>query len=103
LIGVDTPEVHGRSECYGQQASEFAKRELGGRDVLVDLDVQPTDRFGRALVYVWTADGVLFNARLVEEGFAQQLTVPPNIRYADLFTALVRSAREGDRGLWSSC
>src|SRR4051794_15938562 len=26
LIGIDTPEVYGQSECYGQAASAFTKR-----------------------------------------------------------------------------
>lgn len=103
LIGVDTPEVHTSSECYGRQASAFAKRALDGREVLVDFDVQPTDRYGRALVYLWTPDGSFFNARLVAEGYAQQATFPPNVRYAELFTRLVREARDAGRGLWSAC
>lgn len=103
LIGVDTPEVFGRAECYGSAASEFTKGELSRRTVLVDFDVQTTDRFGRALVYLWTIEGVLFNAKLVAEGYALQLTIPPNVRFAELFTALAREAREGNRGLWDAC
>ncbi len=103
LIGIDTPEVHGTTECYGREASEFAKRQLDGRELLVDLDVQPTDRYGRALVYLWTPDGSFFNARLVAEGYAQQATFPPNVRYVELFTQLAREARHAGRGLWSIC
>lgn len=105
LIGVDTPEVFGGAECYGAEASAFTKRELTGRQVLVDFDVERTDRFGRALVYVWQAEDGLafFNGRLASEGYALQLTIPPNVRYAELFTRLVREAREADRGLWSGC
>ena len=28
LIGVDTPEVFGGQECFGREASEFAKQML---------------------------------------------------------------------------
>src|SRR5438094_4399687 len=103
LIGVDTPEAFGRAGCFGSQASAFTKRELAGRDVLVDFDVDPVDRYGRALVYVWTTDGTLFNGRLAQAGYASQLTVPPNVRYADLFTRYARDARSAGRGLWGSC
>ncbi len=99
LIGVDTPEKFGRAECYGEEASGFTERALSGRDVLVDFDVERRDRYGRALVYIWTR-GRLFNADLVASGYAQQMTVPPNVRYAELFGRLVREAREGGRGLW---
>jgi micrococcal nuclease len=103
LIGIDTPEVFGRAGCFGTQASAFTKRELGGRDVLVGFDVDPLDRYGRALVYVWTTDGTFFNADLAEQGYALQETVPPNVRYADDFTRYVRDARAARRGLWNAC
>lgn len=103
LVGIDTPEVHGQAECYGREASAFTKRELLGEPVLVDFDVERIDRYDRALVYLWTPDGAFFNARLAAEGYAQQLTIPPNVRYAELFTRLVREAREASRGLWSGC
>jgi micrococcal nuclease len=103
LIGVDTPEVYGGAECFGARASAFTKAELDGRQVFVDLDVDPIDRYGRALVYIWQSDGTFFNGRLVAEGYASQATFPPNVRYAELFTRLARDARDGDRGLWSSC
>ncbi|HYZ92867.1 MAG TPA: thermonuclease family protein [Actinomycetota bacterium] len=102
LIGVDTPEIFGASECYGTESSAFTKRELSRSRVLVEFDVDRLDQYDRALVYVWHPDGRLFNARLASEGYAQQLTVPPNVRYADLFGRLVREAREASRGLWGS-
>lgn len=102
LIGIDTPEVFGGVECHGREASAFTKSALDGERVLVDFDVGATDRYGRALVYVWH-DGSFFNGRIVAEGYAVPLTVPPNVRYADLFVRLAREARDAVRGLWSSC
>src|SRR3972149_2477593 len=52
--------------------------------------------------YVWV-DGERVNARLVEEGSAAASTYPPDVEYADLFTALQRQARESGRGMWSDC
>jgi micrococcal nuclease len=103
LIGIDTPEVYGGRECFGLQASAFTQRSLDGEDVLVDFDVDPLDRYGRALVYVWQADGTFFNAEIVSQGFASQATFPPNVRYVDLFGSLAREARENSRGLWKAC
>ena len=65
LIGVDTPELHGRRECFGAQASAFTARLLSGKRVSYALGAEPRDRYGRALVYVWLADGRFFNALLV--------------------------------------
>ena len=103
LIGIDTPEVFGHAGCFGAQASAFTKRELAGRDVRVGFDVDPTDRYGRALVYVWKTDGTLFNGELAEDGYALQLTIPPDVRYAEEFTRYVRDARDAGRGLWRAC
>ncbi|MEX2394010.1 MAG: thermonuclease family protein [Actinomycetota bacterium] len=103
FIGIDTPEVYGGVECFGREASAFTGRMLDGKDVLVDFDVGPLDRYGRALVYVWLADGTFFNAEIVRQGFASQATFPPNVRYVEEFVRLAREAREAGRGLWSRC
>lgn len=102
LIGVDTPEVYGGVECYGREASAFTERVLPpGTRVTYKLGPEPRDRYGRALAYVWLDDGRFFNEMLVDRGYAQVLTIPPNVDYADRFLAAQRRAREADRGLWS--
>jgi endonuclease YncB( thermonuclease family) len=104
VIGVDTPESvdPGRpDEPYGKEASDFAKRHLDGETVRLAGDAEPRDRYGRLLAYVWLRDGTFWNALLVAEGYAQQLTIPPNVTYADLFRRLVAEARRSDRGLWA--
>jgi micrococcal nuclease len=102
LIGVDTPEVFGHAECFGRQASEFAKRLLpAGTRVRYRPGVDERDRFGRLLAYIWLADGRMLNALLVERGYATPLTIAPNVEYADLFVRASRRARNASRGLWS--
>jgi micrococcal nuclease len=102
LIGVDTPEVYGGVECYGREASAFAKRVLKRGDrVRYKLGTEPRDRYGRALAYVWLDDDRFFNLMLVERGYASVLTIPPNVEYAGRFRAAARKARGADRGLWS--
>lgn len=104
IIGVDTPEVFGSSECFGRAASGFVKRLLPpGTHVTYRLGVDPRDRYGRALAYVWLADGRMFNALLAERGYATPMTIPPNVEYADRFVAAARRAREAGRGLWRAC
>jgi endonuclease YncB( thermonuclease family) len=104
VIGVDTPETvaPGRPvERYGRESSGFAKRELTGVTVRLGGDVEPRDRYDRLLAYVWLPDGTFWNALLAAEGYAQLLTVPPNVAYVDLFRRLVAEARAAHRGLWS--
>jgi micrococcal nuclease len=117
LIDIDTPEVHdsakldrdarqsGKSKeeirALGRLAWDFTRSRLDGKDAFLELDVQTRDTYGRLLAYVWLGDGTLFNMLILREGYAQVLTIPPNVRYVDLFLACQREAREHRRGLWS--
>jgi micrococcal nuclease len=100
LIGMDTPEVHFGTQPYGPEASAFAKRELDGREAKLELDVQKIDPYGRLLAYVYLPDGRMFNETLLEEGYAQVATFPPNVKYQERLLKAQREAREANRGLW---
>jgi len=102
-IGVNTPEVHHprKGEEPGGRAAAAVNRDLvTGRRVRLELDVQSRDRHGRLLAYVWV-DDTMINAELVRRGFAQVMTVPPNVRHQSLFLELQREARDAGRGLWA--
>jgi micrococcal nuclease len=101
-IGVNTPELHHPSrgeEPGGRAAAEVNRRLVGGQRVRLERDVQSRDRHGRLLAYVWIGE-LMVNAELVRLGYAQVITVPPNVRHQDLFLKLQREAREAGRGLW---
>jgi len=101
-IGVNTPEIHHPikgEEPGGREAAEVNRRLVAGRHVRLELDVRTRDRYGRLLAYVWLGD-TMVNAELVRRGYAQVMTVPPNVRYQDLFLKLQREARDAGRGLW---
>jgi len=101
LIGVNTPEVGARAEPYGEEASEFSRQRLSGRKVYMFADAGDKDRYGRLLRYVFIDnDPVMFNETLLAEGYANVMTVPPNVMFAEKFLALERQARENLKGLW---
>jgi micrococcal nuclease len=102
FIGVDTPEVYGDAECYGNKASAFTTRKLEGRDVRLTYGEDPIDPYGRALVYIWV-DGKMFNATLIRKGLATVEIYSPNDRYEARFRRLESKARENERGLWAAC
>jgi len=101
-IGVDTPEVSGKVECYGREATQKNRELVEGKRVRLEKDVSETDRYGRLLRYVYVGD-TFVNAELVREGYAQAATYPPDVKYQELFTRLQREAREAKRGLWGKC
>ena len=107
-IGINTPEVHHPTrgeEPGGRAATDINRGLVGDRAVRLEPDVQLRDRYGRLLAYVWVtrADGgeLMVNAEMVRLGYAQVMTIPPNVRHAEMFRKLASEARENQRGLWA--
>jgi len=111
LIGVNSPESTTRTEPYGKEASNYTKSSLTGKTVYLEKDVSETDQYGRLLRYVWidvpkeiTDSEIktkMFNAILVENGYAQVSTYPPDVKYRDYFTKYNMDARNAKKGLWT--
>lgn len=102
-IGLDTPELHHPRkpvQYYAREAAEFNRRLVEGKSVRLEFDVQRRDRYGRLLAYLFLEDGTFVNGELLRQGYAQLLTIPPNVKYADRFVELQREARQAKRGLW---
>jgi micrococcal nuclease len=56
LIGLDTPETVKPGtpiQCFGPEASTYAKGSLTGKLVRLVYDVDRYDRYGRTLAYVY--------------------------------------------------
>ena len=116
LIGIDTPEsrynkklerdvARSRKDIneilkMGKEASHFTRDLVEGKVVRLEFDVQIRDRYGRLLAYVYLEDGTFVNAKIIGEGYAQMMTIPPNVKYADYFLKLQKEAREKNKGLW---
>lgn len=108
LIGIDTPEsVDPRRpvECLGEEAAEVTESLLPpGTGVRLVFDVERVDRYDRTLAYAYRLDDGLFvNLELVERGYAQPSTFPPNVEHADELVEAAAAAREAGSGLWSAC
>jgi len=116
LIGIDTPEMHESEKLQrdaartkqgqatiqklGRRSYEFTKDLVEGKRVSLEFDVEKHDRYKRLLAYVYLKDRTFVNAKIIEEGYASLMTIPPNVKYADLFLSLYQEAREKRRGLW---
>ena len=70
LFGVDTPERGQR--CFTEATDRL--QELTGTTVRVETGPRDTDRYGRLLYYVYTADGTSIDAALVRKGLARAWT-----------------------------
>ncbi len=103
-IGIDTPEtVHPSKpvECFGVEASNKNKELVVGKKVRLAKDVSETDKYGRLLRYVYV-DDTFVNLTLVQEGYANALSYPPDVAFNEEFRKAEQEAREDRRGLWGS-
>ena len=104
LIGVDTPETKEPGcapQPYGPEATSYAESVLSGREVELEFDEEGTDQYGRLLAYAYLPSGEMFNEDLLEEGYAQVATFPPNTRYLDRFEAAQEEAQSVPLGIWA--
>lgn len=109
FIGVDSPES---SAALGPAATAYAKNVLpAGRGIYLQTDVEPRDRYGRLLAYAWLSKPAVIddeefirarmvNALLLLKGWAQLLTITPNVSYVDSFTTFQTEARDAGLGIW---
>jgi micrococcal nuclease len=112
LIGIDTPESTRPIELYGKVAATYTRKKLADKTIYLELDVAQWDKYGRLLAYVWLVPPrdnsktevrkAMFNATLLLVGMARIMTVPPNVKYADMFVEFQKEAREAEKGLWGT-
>ncbi len=117
LIGIDTPEsrVNRKAKKYANMSENDLKTiiEMGkkakayvdglvkrGDLITIEFDVQERDKYGRLLGYVYLSNGKMLNEEIVKSGYANVMTLPPNIKYKDKFLRAYKQARERKRGLW---
>jgi len=99
---MNAPELHHPTkgvEPLGREAAEANRKLVEGQTVRLELDVQERDKYGRLLAYVYVGD-MMVNAELVAQGYAQAMSIPPNVKYQDLFLKKQREARLLQLGLW---
>lgn len=104
LLGVDTPESvspkKGKNTKEGKIASEYTKKNLEGKDIILEFDVSPYDRYGRLLAYVYV-DGICYNEKLLEEGYAKVMMISPNVKNSKYYRQIEKQAKENNTGFWN--
>ena len=118
FIGIDAPEIHKNRKAYymarkkhkdieeilkmGKKAKEYLLSVIKPGDIVwVEFDVQLRDKYGRLLGYVYLENGEMLNEKILKDGYAYILTIPPNVKYVDRFYRAYRYALENKKGLWS--
>jgi endonuclease YncB( thermonuclease family) len=93
-VGVNTPESN--EVCYNE-ATQANSIFVNGKTVRLVKDVSDTDQFGRLLRYIYVGD-LNVNAAMVEQGYAEAVSYPPDTAQYNNFLNLERGARSANRG-----
>jgi micrococcal nuclease len=105
-IGINTPKQE-LGDCYAKEAVKRNKELVEGKFVRLEKDVSEKDNYGRLLRYVYLGkkeeNKISVNEILIKEGFAQVLTLLPDMAFAEKFLQSEREAREQKLGLWAAC
>lgn len=107
LIGVDTPEINGSNsvgECFGVEASEKAKIDLMGKEVVLVSDESQgnKDKYDRYLRYVYiVGESVSFNEKLIQDGYAFEYTYSTPYDQQKTFKDAEKVSMESKAGLWA--
>lgn len=101
-IGVNSPEAtdtRANVKCLAQKAKEANQKLVEGKEIELEKDLSETDKYGRLLRYVWI-DNEMVNKELVEEGWAEIDTYPPDLKYQEMFLNLEKEAKVNKLGIW---
>lgn len=98
LIGIDAPEK--AQIPWGPRAKEFTKKLALGKKARLETDVQPRDKYGRMLGYLFVGK-TFVNLELVKNGYAMLYTYPPNVKYTAQFVAAQKEARSKGLNIWA--
>jgi len=106
LIGINTPELGRNGSAAGPLAGEARDTLLqlldtGHRKVQLQYGAEQHDRYGRLLAHAFLETGENIAVRLLQQGLATTLVVPPNTWAQDCYQVHEDLARSTNRGLWA--
>jgi micrococcal nuclease len=100
MLGMDAPET--QQQDWGKKATEFLKQELSDdKYIFIETDIEPRDRYGRLLAYVYDSQGISINEKMLREGYAELLILGANDKYATSFKAAEAYAKQHELNIWS--
>ena len=104
LIGVDTPETKDPRkpvQYFAEEAYQFTKNLVEGKQVKLMFDQQRKDRHGRTLAYVFLPDGTCVNSTIIRQGYGFAYLKYP-FMFLEEYFQIEREARIAAKGMWGS-
>jgi micrococcal nuclease len=102
LVSIDAPDKKDQM-FYADEARQFAKQLLEGRQVRLQFDREKKDRYDRFLAYVLYRDGEsekVANIEIVRAGCAYAYSFKPNTSREKEIIAAQKEARAKRLGVW---
>lgn len=104
FIGINTPELardDHAAEPYAIEARQYVRQRLPvGSRIGLAYGAEREDRHGRVLAHIVLADGSSLNQRMLAQGYAQFIAVPPNLTQLKCYRHAEQQARQANLGIW---
>ncbi len=103
IIGIDTPEIGSRLECFGNEAKEKALELLSGKKVSIEMDDSQGERgrYGRLLAYLLIDGKVDFGEQMIKQGYSYEYTYNKAYKNQEKYKIAQKYAEENKKGLWA--
>lgn len=106
FIGINTPETRHHDQAkqpYANEAKALLEKMLAFHNHTLRLQPgrERRDHYGRLLAHAFLENGENLAVRLLQEGLATTLVVPPNTWGHDCYQLHEKMARSSGQGLWS--
>ncbi len=95
LLDINTPE---KKRPYHDEAMNFLKSKIEGKQVLLERGKENKDKYGRMLRYVFYKDEFI-NVKILQEGLANFYSYQKT-QYTSKLKNAEQSAREEKKGIW---
>ncbi|WP_097060365.1 thermonuclease family protein [Salinibacterium xinjiangense] len=104
MLGINTPEIGDNLECYGDEATSLLRQLLPkGTNVRVLPDVEPLDKYGRSLLFIYLDDSTNVNLEMLRQGAAEVEMYRPNLLFQAEIEAAEQAAIDSGVGMWGVC
>ncbi len=103
IIGINTPEIGKRLECFGNEARNKALELLTNKKIriITDRTQSKRDKYNRLLAYVLINGKTDFGEQMIKEGFAYEYTYNTPYKNQQKYKIAQKYAQKFQKGLWA--
>ncbi len=109
ILWIDTPEKFATrtwyKECYGEEASDYAKKLLTWKKVRIEFDdtQDRNDKYWRVLAHIFLEDGSYYEELAIMSGFGFRYIYKKPTKYDNRLFKAEEDAKLGNLGVWDKC